>query len=141
MTLKGNEDIRWAQRFSNYKLALLQLKEAVDLKRERELSNLESQGLIQSFEYTHELAWNTMKDFLQHQGDFDVKGSRDAIRGAFKAELITDGDLWMQTIRARNLTSHAYDKKMMEDAIQVIVKDYYPLFIAFESTMDKLCKA
>lgn len=55
-----NKDIRWIQRFSNYKKALSQLKEAVDLLSIRELSRLEKQGLIQAFEYTHELAWKTL---------------------------------------------------------------------------------
>jgi nucleotidyltransferase substrate binding protein (TIGR01987 family) len=73
------EDIRWKQRFSNYTNALEQLQEAVDLSCERELSMLEKQGLIQAFEYTHELAWNVMKDFLEYQGNQNVKGSRDAI--------------------------------------------------------------
>jgi len=78
------EDIRWLQRFSNYKKALSQLEKAVDLSNERELSDLEKQGLIQGFEFTHELAWNTFKDYLVYQGDGSLKGSRDATRSAFQ---------------------------------------------------------
>lgn len=62
----GNRDIRWHQRRSNYNKALTQLNKASDLHKERQLSELEQQGLIQSFEFTHELAWNVMKDFFYH---------------------------------------------------------------------------
>ena len=61
------ETSRWIQRADSFRKAFSRLKEGVDLARKRELSDLEAQGLIQGFEYTHELAWNTLKDFLQTQ--------------------------------------------------------------------------
>lgn len=129
------EDIRWKQRFSNYTNAFEQLQEAVDLSRERELSMLEKQGLIQAFEYTHELAWNVMKDFLEYQGNQNVKGSRDAIREAFKVALIEDGETWMETIQTRNATSHGYDKEMAEEVVNTIINDYMEIFSKFEKEM------
>ena len=69
-----NADIRWTQRFKNYKRALAQLKEAVRLFRERPLSLIEQQGLIQAFEYTHELSWKTLQDYFAYQGNIDIKG-------------------------------------------------------------------
>src|ERR1700733_12469112 len=89
------DNVRWKQRFSNYKKALAQLKEGVELTEQRSLSRLEEQGLIQGFEYTYELAWNTLKDFLQDQGNQLIYGARDAIQEAFKVGLILDGDKWM----------------------------------------------
>ena len=56
-------DIRWQQRLANYARALEQLGSAVATSKQRPLSELEKQGLIQVFEFTHELAWNVMKDF------------------------------------------------------------------------------
>lgn len=56
-------DIRWIQRYSNFKKALSDLSEAVELANERNLSKLEKQGLIQLFEYTYKPAWMTTKDF------------------------------------------------------------------------------
>ncbi len=131
-------DCRWQQRFQNYSLALEQLNAAVLLSEQRALSDLEQQGLIQSFEYTHELAWNTMKDYLHHQGNFDIKGSRDATRSAFQIDLISDGDAWMQMIPARNMTSHAYDKTISDQIVHRICQDYLPLFIEFKQTMSTL---
>jgi len=78
-----NKEIRWIQRFDNYSKALLQLNNATELANERELSELEKQGLIQAFEFTHELAWNTLKDFLIDLGNKDIYGSKDATREAF----------------------------------------------------------
>src|ERR1035437_10553432 len=100
------EDIRWKQRFNNYLKALQTLAEAVELAQQRPLTKLEQQGLIQGFEFTHELAWNVLKDYLDAQGFVGLIGSRNATRQAFKEALIQDGEAWMDMIKARNLTSH-----------------------------------
>ena len=95
------EDIRWKQRFDNYVKALQTLSDAVELAQKRALSMLEEQGVIQSFEFTHELAWNVLKDYLEYQGVRDIIGSRGAVREAFKNGLIEDGETWMTMIRDR----------------------------------------
>ena len=99
------EDIRWKQRYNNYRRALQTLTDAVELAAQRPLSRLEQQGLIQGFEFTHELAWNVLKDYLEAQGFVGLIGSRNATRQAFKDALIQDGEAWMDMIKARNLTS------------------------------------
>ncbi len=104
--MMGEQDIRWEQRFENYKKAIKKLGEAVQLDAERPLTELERQGIIQAFEYTHELAWKVMQDFFVYQGNTEIRGSRDATRQAFSVELIADGDNWMEMIKNRNLASH-----------------------------------
>jgi len=121
-------DIRWHQRFSNYEKALTQLQDAVALSEKRELSPLEKQGLIQAFEYTHELAWKVLKDFLQSRGNLDIYGSKDATREAFASGLIEDGETWMSMIKSRNLTSHTYDEKTVEEIVNLILGGYVPAF-------------
>ncbi len=79
-----HQNIRWTQRADSFRKVFSRLKEAVELARQRKLSDLEAQGLIQGFVYTHELAWNTLKDFLQAQ-DFKLYGLRDTTRAAFNA--------------------------------------------------------
>ncbi len=98
------DDIRWKQRFNNYLSALPTLTDGVELAEHRELSNLEKLGLIQGFEFTHELAWNVLKDYLEEQGFVGIVGSKDATRLAFNNGLLDDGQSWMEMIRARNLT-------------------------------------
>jgi len=88
-----NKDIRWIQRFNNYTKALAQLEKAVLLAKTRPLTDIEKQGLIQAFEFTHELAWKVMKDYLKEIGGIKTIGSKDTTREAFAAELITDGDI------------------------------------------------
>jgi len=95
------EDLRWQQRFDNYKRALHQLTLAVQLLHQRALSDLEQQGIIQGFECTHELAWNVLKDYLEYEGIQGLVGSRSAVREAFKRGLITDGEAWMDMIEKR----------------------------------------
>ncbi|SFD84180.1 nucleotidyltransferase substrate binding protein [Nitrosomonas sp. Nm166] len=130
-------DIRWQQRFSNYKKALLQLQNAVDLSKQRTLSPLEKQGVIQAFEFTHELAWNMLKDFLQDQGNQNIKGSKDTTREAFKVDLIHDGEQWMAMIQSRNISSQPYDERTAEQLVDAIIHNYYPLFIALKTEMEK----
>jgi nucleotidyltransferase substrate binding protein (TIGR01987 family) len=115
----------------------VQLLEAAELARQRPLSKLEKQGVIQAFEFTHELAWNVLKDFLQDQGDQTLKGSKDATRAAFKVGLIQEGEGWMAMINSRNLSSHTYDEKTAEFLVAVIFKDYVPLFITLQSDMQR----
>jgi nucleotidyltransferase substrate binding protein (TIGR01987 family) len=130
-------DVRWQQRFANYKKALAQLKNAVELSRQRALSQLEKQGVIQAFEFTHELAWNVLKDYLQDQGNQAIKGSKDATREAFKVELIVDGEQWMAMIQSRNVSSHTYDEQTAEQMVTVIIRDYFPLFEVLQTEMSK----
>lgn len=122
------QDIRWKQRFSNYTRAFQSLTEAVALSQQRELSALEQQGLIQSFEFTHELAWKMLKDYLEYQGVNNIVGSRDASRVAFQNALIQDGEVWMQMIAARNQTSHTYNLKVAQSVVESILNRFYPAF-------------
>ena len=118
------KDIRWIQRFNNYNKALNQLQEAVELMKNRELTRLEKQGVVQAFEYTHELAWKSLKDFLEDRGNTDIYGSRDATKEAFRLGLIESGEVWMQMIKSRNLTSHTYDESIADDII-MLIRDLY----------------
>jgi nucleotidyltransferase substrate binding protein (TIGR01987 family) len=133
-----DEDIRWIQRFSNYQKALSKLREAVELDAQRELSELEKQGLIQAFEFTHELAWQVMRDIFIDQGNTEILGSRDATREAFAAELIKDGKGWMDMIKKRNLTSHTYNEETSKTIYDEIISTFFALFQEFEDTMLKL---
>ncbi len=132
------EDIRWKQRLANYRKALKTLTDAVELSRQRPLSELEKQGLIQGFEFTHELAWNVLKDYLQEQGYVRLIGSKDATRMAFKNELLEDGDAWMDMIKARNLSSHTYNTETAEKLVADILERFYPAFVAMEETFSGL---
>ena len=136
-----SEEIRWHQRFANYKKALAQLQSAVRLSQQRELSLLEKQGLIQAFEYTHELAWKTMKDFLEYRGATErIYGSKDATRQAFAVGLVSEGEVWMQMIQSRNLTSHTYDEERVEEIVDQILGSYVFAFEALERKMSEIMK-
>ena len=136
------QTIRWQQRFNNYRKALVKLAQAVELlsgqvNREEAVDELLQEGLIQRFEYTHELAWKVMKDYAEYQGYTDVRGSRDAIRKALEMGLVDDRR-WMETIEDRNLTVHNYDNEIASEIYEHIMKIYYPLFMSFEQKMYSL---
>jgi nucleotidyltransferase substrate binding protein (TIGR01987 family) len=121
-----SEDIRWKQRFDNYNKAYIVLTSAVDLAAQRPLSDLESQGLIQGFEFTHELSWKLLKDYLEAQGFMNLIGSKNAVRTAFNNGLIDNGDVWMEMIEARNKTSHLYNQSIITKIADDILHLFYP---------------
>ena len=151
------KDIRWQQRFSNYQKALKKLKVAIQImgtmNKEGEgiarkdadnlsaIEELQKEGLIQRFEYTHELAWNVMKEYAEYQGSTNIKGSRDATREAFEMGLISGAEGWMDMIKSRNDTSHTYNSGVAEEIVQKIVNTYYLLFLDFEDKMKPYLKS
>jgi nucleotidyltransferase substrate binding protein (TIGR01987 family) len=132
------EDIRWKQRFDNYNRALSQLTLAVALAEQRPFTDLEKQGVIQGFEFVHELAWNVLKDYLEYEGIADIVGSRGAVREAFKRSIVTDGEVWMDMIDKRNLTSHTYNAELAQSMVSTIVSNYYPAFLALQQRLSSL---
>ena len=132
-----DEDVRWKQRFENYRKAFATLKSAVELAASRELSDLEKQGMIKGFEFTFELAWNVMKDYLEEQGISGIIGSKGAVRQAFNKGLIDDGQVWMDMIKDRNLAAHSYDEKTAQDLITAIMDTYYFQLNVFAEKMNR----
>jgi nucleotidyltransferase substrate binding protein (TIGR01987 family) len=129
------EDIRWKQRFSNYIKALNQLQKFID---KGDLNELEEQGLIQAFEFTHELAWNVMKDYFEYQGNTSITDSRDATREAFQRNLIVNGSQWMEMIKSRNQSSHTYNETTAHEIKEQVFNFYYDLFVEFKNKMNTL---
>ena len=130
-----SKDIRWKQRFINYQKAFFTLKNAVELAAARELTDLEKQGMIQGFEFTFELAWNVMKDYLEEQGIIGIIGSKGAVRQAFNKSIINDGQVWMDMIEDRNLAAHSYDEETARELVASIKNRYYDQFAAFAEKM------
>jgi len=118
-----NKEIRWKQRFENYEKAFLQLNESSKIKSP---SNTERAGFIQFFEVALELAWKTLKDYLESQG-FQVKTPRDTLKQAYQISLIGKGDVWLQALEDRNLTTHTYDESTIRKVEMLIREKYLPL--------------
>ncbi len=134
--MQQQNDIRWKQRYSNYLKALGQLEKFIT--KFHELNEMEEQGMIQAFEYTYELAWNTMKDFLQEQGNENIYGAKSTIQEAFKWELIADGQAWMQLFNARNKTSHTYNEATAKEILKLVYEMGAPCFIQLKEKMQTL---
>lgn len=144
-------DIRWKQRFSNFVKALDKLTQAVEYielnlndaddsddndELQDVLDEIVKEGLIQRFEYTHELAWNVMRDYAVYQGNNTIGGSRDAVREALQLHLIPDGEVWMEMIGSRNKTSHTYNEETADEIYYKIVNEYYAAMIDFRDMME-----
>ena len=130
-----SEDIRWLQRFDSYQKALAILERIVSIHEKQPLSEPETLGLIQAFELTHELAWKLFKDYFQAKGFQDISGSRDATRLAFSENLIENGEVWMNMIVSRNLSSHLYDQTTAEKIAGLILDEYAHEFRALRTKL------
>ena len=131
------QDIRWKQRFANFEKAFFQLKDGV----EHYGGNAEAiikEGIIQRFEFTHELAWKVMKDFLEYEGHQNITGSRSATREAFNIGLIDEGQVWMDMLESRNRTVHTYQESILEQEFQKVVGTYCLSFNQFHEKMKSL---
>lgn len=119
---------RWRYRFDNFSKAYQLLREA-SCSDNGDLTLLEQEGLVQRFEYTWELAWKTLKDYLESQGIIlEVITPAHIIRAALEANLIDSGDLWMEALDTRNKMSHTYDQGRFYDAVDKIKNRYLELF-------------
>ncbi|AFI87401.1 nucleotidyltransferase [Aggregatibacter actinomycetemcomitans] len=132
-------DVRWKQRFENYKRALNQLETALHEYADTNLDIIK-EGIIQRFEFTHELAWKLMQDILQAEGVVDILGSRTATRMAFNRGLIQQGDIWLEMVKSRNITVHTYDEKILAQEFSKIMTLYLPLFLQFKQRVEQLCQ-
>ncbi|MBW2185697.1 MAG: nucleotidyltransferase substrate binding protein [Deltaproteobacteria bacterium] len=131
------DEVRWIQRLNNWSKALNQLSRFI---AKGELDELQEQGLIQSFEYNHELAWKTQKDFLQERGVAELYGSKDVTRAAFSSGLITNPQAWMDMIADRNLTSHTYNEDVTKKILAHIVDEYYSEFQLLHKKLTNLAE-
>ena len=116
----------------------MELQDAVELAKTKELTKLEKQVAIQGFEYTHQLAWNVLKDYLEEQGHVGLVGSKDTTREAFKRGLVENGETWMDMIKSRNLTSHAYEQLLADNILDDILNKFYTEFTSFKKNFTEL---
>jgi nucleotidyltransferase substrate binding protein (TIGR01987 family) len=128
-----NNELRWQQRFTNFDKAYRNFIQIADCQLE-DLSKLEKEGFVQRFEYTLELAWKTLKDYLLEQG-FDLASPKEVIRQAFQNEIITDGEVWMEALSRRNLTSHTYNPEVLEKTLAFLRTEFYPVIEKMHATL------
>ena len=120
-----NADLRWQQRFHNFERGFILLRSALEERGIEEFSDLELEGLIQRFEYTFELSWKTLKDYLEHSGVVLAQITpASVIKAAFAAKVIEDGQAWIDMLKHRNLMSHTYDFSRFKEAVAAIRSRY-----------------
>jgi nucleotidyltransferase substrate binding protein (TIGR01987 family) len=129
-----NTDVRWLQRFRNYRKALGLLESALALPAP---DAVQRAGIVQFFEMVFELSWKVLKDYLEAQGLIDVKTPRSALKAAFEIGLIRDGHQWLQGLEDRNLVAHTYDESTAQQVDALVRNVYYPLFKALERVLEE----
>ena len=137
--MSNQKDIRWQQRFSNFEKAYLSLVESQQALEQDQGNSFIQDSLIQRYEYTLELAWKTMKDYLENEGFMNVSSPKKAVRKAFQERMIQDGSAWIKALDDRNKTSHAYNEKMATEVIQSIIEEHIFIFRDFYLYQKKQC--
>lgn len=122
------KDLRWKLRFENYERAYLSLLESQKALEEDKKNSFIQDSLIQRYEYTIELAWKTMKDYLEEQGFIDVSSPKSTVRKAFQEGMVQDGSAWINALDDRNRTSHAYEEKIADEVTEAICERHIPIF-------------
>ncbi|MBI9073439.1 MAG: nucleotidyltransferase substrate binding protein [Melioribacteraceae bacterium] len=130
----NHKTIRWQQRYQNFSRSLRLLDEAVEIEKP---SDVEKGGIVQFFEVTFELAWKTLKDYLESEG-YLVKSPRETIKQAFQNEIIRDGESLMQALDDRNLTTHIYDNETANRIVNKIQTKYFPLLLELDSSLKNM---
>ena len=117
-------DIRWKQRFQNFDRAFVLLRDAME-NGPSALNQLEKEGVIQRFEYCFELAWKSVKDYMEEGGLlFPTVTPRQILKDAFAARILADGQVWIDMLDHRNLLSHTYNLASFEKAVEAIHQRY-----------------
>ena len=129
-----NTEIRWKLRFENFSRAMVQLTEFVQKK---DLSNMERQGLIQCFEYTFELGWKTLKDYLELGGQ-NAGTPRSVIQQAFQLGLIAAGHQWIDALEKRNYLAHSYNEEYASTAEKLIRTEYFQMLLQARDSLEAL---
>jgi len=130
-------DIRWRQRLQNYSRALSLLQSAL-VRGVGALNDLEKEGTVQRFEYTVELAWKSLKDYIEFSGvELRSITPKSVIKAAFAARIISDGQLWVDMIDHRNLLSHKYDQALLSQGLGEIQTRYLPALEALQQYLQQ----
>lgn len=136
----SSQDIRWKQRFQNYEKVFKRLSHAIEVVKATPDDDLLQSGLVQTYEYTFELAWKTLKDYLTLEG-FEVRSPRETIRQGFQSGYIMNGEDWLQALADRNLTTHIYDDEIIIRVLSDIFERYFFLlqdfYISFKEKADE----
>ncbi|MBI2417577.1 MAG: nucleotidyltransferase substrate binding protein [Ignavibacteriales bacterium] len=127
------QDTRWDQRNINLNKAVHLLQESI---KTPEPEIVVKAGIIQFFEMSFELAWKTLRDYLEEQGFTEVATPRSAIKKAFEVGLITDGHIWMQALEDRNLALHTYDEHKATEMVSLIRNKYVPILQSLIVTLN-----
>lgn len=130
----NEQDVRWKQRFENFNKSLNNLENALDIV---EPDVTQKAGIIQLYEVCFELSWNLLKDYLEEQGFTNLKFPRVCIKKAFETDIITDGNIWMEALENRNLSSHTYDEQMAERLILKITNQFYPILKKLKNKLEQ----
>lgn len=126
--MEFKNEIRWKQRFQNFSRAYALLNSVLEENNIDDLSNLEQEGVIQRFEYTYELAWKTLKDYLEYNGaNISEITARNVFKEAYSSGIIENADVFIDMMFSRNLLSHTYDFNKFRDILSKVKKDYLPV--------------
>ena len=116
---------RWVQRFENLEKSVQNLEDIRDCIKREGINKIYTMALIQEYEIVFELSWKTLKDYLEYNG-ITTDTPRETIKEAFAKNIISDGQVWIEMMEARNKTSHTYKEEFATELCNDILNTYIP---------------
>ena len=126
-------------KFKSYQTALERLREAINIYKNDNHPVL-LDGTIQRFEFTVELAWKLLKEYLESEKFGEFNSPKAVVKEAFKIGLLEDGEIWLDMLDDRNLTSHTYDEETAKEIYRNIISKYEEQFIKLENKIEEVIK-
>lgn len=116
-----SKETRWKQSFQSFNNAYSSFQRMIAHYEKAPDSEVAQMALTQAFEFTVEISWKLLKNYLEKEG-FDIHSPKEAIRQAFQSEIILgeDSEIWMRALEMRNLTSHVYNKEALQTLLEYI---------------------
>ncbi|MDR2172373.1 MAG: nucleotidyltransferase substrate binding protein [Planctomycetaceae bacterium] len=142
ITPSQNDDSRWRLRFSNFERAYFTFCRLIKRYEKDSGDEVVLIAIVHAFEFTYEIAWNLLRNYLKEEGHGEANGSKQTIRLAFKAGIIQEQDIeqWMDAIKNRNLTNSIYDQTILQDLIDFLVKNFFPIVSKLHADFDILMR-
>lgn len=116
---------RWVQRFENLEKSVQNLEDTRDCIKREGINKIYTMALIQAYEIVFELSWKTLKDYLEYNG-ITTDTPRETIKEAFARNIISDGQVWIEMMEARNKTSHTCKEEFATELCNDILNTYIP---------------
>ncbi len=128
---------KYENKLENFNKAVVKLEEVCNMYDNK--NEILRDSIVKRFEFTYELAWKTLKEYLVNDGiPMDIPSPRNVFKLSYQFNIIDDEQLWLNIIKDRNVSTHQYNEDKINELVEVIIKDYLNLFIKLKDRLNNI---